>query len=107
MNRKDFDKMIQRIKRKGGHARCLRSQLPELAAKGITKNMIRALGVEIVDDLDDQNNYLVCLSAARLICPDNVYGVCAMCGGAIQHRPDVAAKLIRICLQCAERKTYL
>lgn len=100
MTPKEF---ISLMKTGGEATKVSRSQLPELAAKGITEAMLVELGVEIVDDADiEPDSIVICPSAQDFYYADNVFTVCAQCGGAIQHRPSTPARLKKVCIKCAQ-----
>jgi len=58
----------------------------------------------IVKDIKDipSDTLIVCAPwTSPLIMPDNVRAICSHCGRVVQHRPHVAAKLVKICTDCA------
>jgi hypothetical protein len=59
--------------------------------------------VEIDDDGNGEHaDAVVCVRLTQpLIMPDNVIGLCAECGEAIQHRPHVPKQPRKICMECA------
>jgi hypothetical protein len=81
--------------------------MKELSEIGITEMMLRELGVEIVDEIPqprpDEETIAICISAQEYIFADNVFTVCAECGGGIQHRPDLPAFIKKVCLKCAAK----
>jgi len=94
--------LIEKFKAAGG-AFVMRDQLPELRAAGITEEDLTAAGIVIGDPPADEELVLVCASAARYYMADNVFTVCDRCGAAIQHRPGVPARAIKLCLKCSAR----
>lgn len=98
---------IARFSDAAGGAKVTRNQLPELNAIGISEADLIELGVEVVElseMLAETDLLLVCPSAARRLMADNVFTVCALCGGAIQHRPNVPDQVQKVCIPCAEKR---
>jgi hypothetical protein len=71
------------------------------------ENLLRRLLrlVKVVDeDEAEKADLVVCVSAEGYYFPDNVFTVCAECGGGIQHRPHVPKRPPKVCFRCARRR---
>ena len=63
------------------------------------------LPLAIVSAEEAENaDMVVCVSGQGFYFTDNVFAVCADCGGCIQHRQFVPKKPPKLCFGCARRR---
>lgn len=61
--------------------------------------------ITIVSEMDaEECDLVICVSGQRFYFRDNIFTVCADCGGAIQHRPHVPKKPPKVCMGCASKR---
>lgn len=69
---------------------------------GLTEEVVRAHGVEIVDEIEAPEKAILACALKGTPTPftDNEEGVCADCGCEVIFRPNAPDGIMKMCLEC-------